>query len=391
MPLGLFSLLEVFIGCTKRFSPYKKPTLKYYKNVSSHSRFIPISTNNPTVASLIWTSSSGVHLPQGKVVQQLGYNHCFFKYDEPIPSNADIIVIQGPNGSLLPFFSQYREIPENEKPILIYWFQQNLYISMPLWLQYFLCVVYSGAYNTFEPNPFFLAFNNLLNKIKPNRGSRFANLGDILWLDRNNLLDILATPASEYQKVFTGFGIDSLLIPRGYHPDYGEIRDLSRDIAVLWMGKIRTERRKRIIHGLREELANESLEMLVYDGVEKPFIFGEERTSLLNRSWFVLNILAYPTDEISIRYYIAAANGAVILTEPGKNTYPFKNRVHLVECPPEQMTETVSYYINHPNEWQRISQNAYNLVSQELTLENSISTMLTQAEKIIINKRSINT
>jgi len=205
--------------------------------VLSHPRFNPSTTNNPTVASLIWTSNSGVHLPQGKVIQQLGYNHCFFKYDEPIPSNADIIVIQGPYGRLLPFFSQYREIPENEKPILIYWFQQNLYISIPLWLHYFLGVVYSDAYNTFDPNPFFLTFNMLLNKIKPNRGSRFANLGDILWLDRNNLLEILATPASEYQKIFKSFGINSLLIPRGYHPDYGEIRDLFRDIAVFGWGK----------------------------------------------------------------------------------------------------------------------------------------------------------
>ena len=355
-----------------------------------YSRFMPSTINKPTIASLVWKSNSGVHLPQGKVIQQLGYNHSFFKYDKPIPSNADIILIQGPYGSLLPFFSQYREIPENEKPILIYWFQQNLYIAMPLWLQYFFGVVYSGAYSTFEPNPFSHTLNILLNKFKPNRGSRFATLGDILWLDRNNLLNILATPASEYQKVFAGFGIDSLLIPRGYHPDYGEIRDLTRDIAVLWMGKIRTERRERIIHGLRVELANEGLEMQVYDGIEKPFIFGEERTSLLNRSWFILNILAYPTDEISIRYYIAAANGAVILTEPGKNEYPFENWAHLVECLPQQMAETVSYHINHPEEWQRISQNAFNLVSQELTLENSISAMLTKAEKIINKKCNVN-
>ena len=148
-------------------------------------------------------------------------------------------MIQGPYGSLVPFFSQYREIPENKKPILVYWFQQNFYISMPLWLQYFLGVVYSGAYNTFEPNlvPRLLYYEKLLKK--PNRGSRFANLGDILWLDRPNFPDIRATPASEYQKVFAGFGIDSLLIPRGYHPDYGEMRDLTRDIAVLWMGKSR--------------------------------------------------------------------------------------------------------------------------------------------------------
>jgi len=345
-----------------------------------------ISNHKPTVASLVWNANSSLHHWQGKVVQQLGYPHLFFKYDQPIPGTADIILIQGPYGSLLPFIRAYIELPQKERPILIYWFQQSLYISMPLWLQYFLGYVYSDTYNYFHPNHFVHTIRNISLKIKQGGGARFTFFGDIIWLESNNLLDILATPSSEYQKLFKMFGFDSLIIPRGYYPDYGEDLDLDRDITVLWMGKTRTRRREKIIYRLREQLDELGLNMHIHDGLEKPFIFGEERTNLLNRTWFVLNILTSPTDELSIRYYIAAANGAVILTEPSKNEYPFKNNVHLVECPPEKMAETVSYYINHPKEWQRISQNAYQLVSQELTLENSISTMLTKAEKLCLKK-----
>ena len=345
------------------------------------------SSPGPTVASLVWDLNSGIHIAQGQVVQQLGYPHIFFEYDNPIPPNANVILIQGPYGSLLPFIRRYSELSENERPVLLYWFQQSLYISMPLWMLNFLGRMYSDAYNYFHPNRLILSIRNLSTKIKPHGGVRFTFFGDIFWLHYHNLIDILATPSSVYQDLFMKFGIDSLIIPRGYHPEYGNLLDLERDIAVLWLGKTRTRRRKKIVYQLREQLDVVGLKMQIHDGLEKPFVFGEERTNLLNRTWFVLNILTSPTDELSIRYFIAAANGAVILTEPGKNEYPFKNGVHLLECPPRQMAHTVRYYIDHPEHWQRISQNAYNLVSQELTLQNSIAAMLKQAEKIINGKK----
>jgi len=351
---------------------------------------MPNTTQKPSVASLVWSKNSDLHIAQGKAIHQLGYPHCFFLYDAPIPDEVDIILIQGPYGSLLPFIKKFIDISENERPILIYWFQQSLYIPMSLWMLYFLGFIYSDMFNYFQNNFFTRTLKNISNRIKPHGGARYTFFGDIIWLKMNNLIDILATTSSEYQRLFKKFDIDSLLIPRGYHPDYGKILKLERDIALLWMGKTRTRRRRQIIYRIREELDKQGLCMHIHDGYDKPFIYGEKRTNLLNRTWFVLNIHTSPTDELSTRYYIAAANGAVYLTEPGKNEYPFKNNVHLVECQPEQMVETVSYYINHPDEWQSISQNAFNLISQKVILEKSISTMLTQAEKNINNKCNVN-
>ena len=65
--------------------------------------------------------------------------------------------------------------------------------------------------------------------------------------------------------------------------------------------------------------------MCIFDGEENDFIFGPKRTEILNRTWFVLNVFfSGPTDELSIRFFVSASNGAVVMTEPGLNRYPFR-------------------------------------------------------------------
>jgi len=95
--------------------------------------------------------------------------------------------------------------------------------------------------------------------------------------------------------------------------------------------------------------------MLSHDNEERPFIFRDERTEILDRASFVLNVLTHPKDELSIRYYVAAANGAVVLTELGESEYPLVPGKHLVECSVEEMPDTIMYYLIHPDEWRAIS------------------------------------
>jgi hypothetical protein len=92
----------------------------------------------------------------------------------------------------------------------------------------------------------------------------------------------------------------------------------------------------------------------------------------------MLNVLAYPTDEISIRYYIAAANGAVTLTEPGKTSYPFVDRLHIIESGLKEMPRIVDRYMKNRQDLRNISRNCFELVSKKLTLEKSIATILSE-------------
>ena len=79
----------------------------------------------PLVASLLWDLHSQLHEVQGAVIQQLGYPHEFFYFDQPIPKEAKIVLVQGPYGSLLPLTQQLVNLPSKHRPILAYWFQQT--------------------------------------------------------------------------------------------------------------------------------------------------------------------------------------------------------------------------------------------------------------------------
>ena len=120
-----------------------------------------------------------------------------------------------------------------------------------------------------------------------------------------------------------------------------------------------------------------------YDGEKNPFIFGEERTQILNRATFVLNLCTFPTDELSIRYYVAASNGAVVLTEPSQNRYPFVPGTHLVECSVAEMPDKVEHYLAHTNEWKSISESMLDLMKTDLTLDATVTEILAQAEQVL--------
>ena len=337
----------------------------------------------PTVASLVWDMPSEIHQLQGDVVEKLGFPHYFFLYNEPIPQEARIVLVQGPYGPLLPLIRQLRERPLRDRPILAYWFQQSLDMQIPNWLQNYLVQLFSDAYRNYHE---YGMMGALLEHCAPQfagkRGRRLGFAGDIIWLHRHGLLDAFAVSSDLYQRYFLNRDIESLLLPRGYHPAYGSLLNLKRDIAVVWMGKTRNRRRARAVYWLREQLQKRGQVMQIYDGKENDFIFGEQRTRILNRAWFVLNVFPHPTWELSIRYYIAAANGAVVLTEPGKNKYAFVPGKHLVECPIEKMPDTIMYYLAHQEEWRAISHNMLSFMKMDLTLQQSIATILTQAEQI---------
>jgi spore maturation protein CgeB len=154
---------------------------------------------------------------------------------------------------------------------------------------------------------------------------------------------------------------------------------LERDIPVLWLGKIATNHRRRLLKRIRAELKDYGVEILVIDGVENHYVFDEERTILLNRTKIVLNILRTKLDNNGLRYYLTAPNRALIVTEPTLAHTPFISGVHLVEAPTEQLADTIYYYLTHEEERQRIVEQAYQLVTTELTMKNGLSQILGRA------------
>ena len=341
----------------------------------------------PTISSLVWDSSSGLHKVQGEVIQQLGYPHLFFRYDEDIPKNTEIVIVQGPYGTLRPFIQNLINIDPTHRPIFIYWFQQSLDLFKPEILNVYVSSLFSDLNRYLGDSGFLIKslhkiFKNLLDQ----KGRHLSFLGDILWLSKNKLLTVLATSSTVYKDFFTHQGICSLLVPRGYHSSYGALLNYPRDIAVVWMGKFRTKRRERSIYWLKREIEKRGLVMNIYDGKINSFIFGDHRTNILNRTWFVLNLFTNPKDELSIRYYISAANGAVVISEPGENKYPFVSGKHLIECNLEHMPDTIDYYIRNKSKWLAISTEMLSFLQRDVKLEETISTLIANGE-VALRKR----
>jgi hypothetical protein len=341
-------------------------------------------SHSTTVSSLVWKLPSQLHETQAETIEQLGYQHKFFRYDEPVPAGTDIVFIQGPYGSLRPFVGSLLRIPREQRPVVIYWFQQSLDLAQSTWVSDVSTRVFSDIYRQYlAPKPVGRPLEGLVNRYFPNRGARLGFLGDIQALHRLKLLDVLALSSTVYARLLRGIGIDSVVVPRGYHPGYGRRLNLERDLAAVWMGKLRTAKRRQAIHWIREELKKRGLNMQIFDGVENQFIYGEERTQILNRAWFVLNVFfSGPADELSIRFFVAGANGAVVMTERGLNDYPFRPGKQIVECPVEEMPNTIEHYLNHPDQWRAISESMFELIQKKLTLEASIGNLLERAEAL---------
>ena len=342
-----------------------------------------------TVASMYW-SLGGLDRAQGDVFQQLGYKHSFFKYDETIPEDADIIFFQGPYGSLRPLVEQLVAMPAKARPLVVYWFQQSLALYWRDGLSIYLASLFSELqqrYGFIRPSQ--KNIWRLIPKFITKKGARLGFLGDIFWLSSQGLIDVLVLSSTVYAALLEKYGVGSIVVPRGYHRYWGEYRNVAdRDIDLLWMGKLRTRSRRRKIFWLKDELQKRGMHMAIYDGVHNDFIFGENRTRILNRTKFVLNVnFSGPTDELSIRYFIAGANGAVILREPNANQYPFIPGKHLIECDVRKMPDVIEYFLDHPEERDAIANNMLQLIQTQLTLEKSIGTILKSAETILFSRK----
>lgn len=349
---------------------------------------IVLGDGKKLVSSLVWRNWPGnpgeYFLAQADAIQNLGYQHEFFLYDEEIPSNTDIILMQGPYKTLLPLVQQLVDRPVEDRPLLVYWFQQSLSLPKFTWVREPFIRTFSDLHQHYgEAGLIGRSASYVAPQLVATRGVRLGYLGDIFWLKRHGLLDLLVLSSTVYANYLEQFDISSIVVPRGYHPSYGSLLNLERDIAAVWMGKLRTRRRKKAVYWIRDQLKKQGLTMQVYDGEKNDFIFGLERTEILNRTWFALNVFfSGPTDELSIRFFVSGSSGAVILTEPGLNRYAFVPGEHIVECPIEEMPDMIEYYIEHEDEWLKLSNGMLDLMRNELPLERSMATILAHAEHV---------
>lgn len=314
-------------------------------------------------------------------LSDLGCEAISFLYDARLPEDLDVVLSYGPWGSLVPLANQLLACPLSRRPLFAWWMTEQLSNpAIPEWAHYLVSMIRSRAER--------LAFRKRALgewRLDPRlhwltaKALRFRYYGDLHWLRQQGILSVLAVGSQWIAGFLRARGLDPIVAYVGSHPDWGADLGLERDIPVLWIGKLATERRSRVLKRIRAELRERGVEVLMIDGVENPYVFGHERTVLLNRTRIVLSVLRAKWDNHSMRYFLAAPNRAMIVTEPTLPHTPFVPGVHLVEAPVEQMADTICYYLSHEEDRQSIVDQAYQLAKTDLTMRKAVGQILDQA------------
>lgn len=327
-----------------------------------------------------WQPGDGVASQLAGALMRLGCCVTNLGYDTVLPQALDIVLAWGPLGTLCPLANQLLARPPAVRPAFVLLMTEQLpNPAWPEWLRYQLGRLRSRAER--------FAYRQQADgnwRVQPrwrwltSYGHRLRYYGDLYWLRGQGLLSVLATTSELTATFLQARGFAPIVPGLRYDPMLGSDRNLDRDIPVLWLGQIATDRRGRLLARLRAELKTLGVEIYVVDGVEHPYVFGEQRTILLNRTKIVLNLLRTRWDDNSMRMTLAAHNGALIVSEPTLRHTPYRPGVHLVEAPIEQMANTICHYLTHEAERKRIAEQAFDLI-QQYPFDQGVAQMVARA------------
>jgi len=211
---------------------------------------------------------------------------------------------------------------------------------------------------------------------------RFRYIGDYYRVHAAGLLDVFADSSAIYARWHATQGLQTVHAPWGGTRRWYRRLQLERDIDVLWMGGLNSRRRNRLLTKLCPELTRRGMSVYLADGLNNPFIFGDERIEFLNRSKITLNLTRTWYDDNFSRFAIAAPNSSLVISEP---MLPHSPRVipgvHYAEAPIEQLADQIEHYLAHEDERQEIAENAFALFTEELSFSKSIADIMAAAEQ----------
>ena len=332
---------------------------------------------------LFWKADEEFGRTVVKVLTELGYpvRHATDPRNLDLPS-LGLLLVYGPWGSLEPAVRLNQSIPANKRCRLVLWQSEqfpNPHVPTFMWKSI------GGLRSHIESVAFVPGQGGDLvlrrgGAFVTGKLHRYRYYGDALRYFNHDRSNVLAVWSTWIAQLLKRRGLDAMFAPMGYHPDFGTDLGLKRDIPVLWLGKTGSGRRGRLLARIRSELAVRGIELMVIDGVENPYVFGAQRTRLLNRTKVVLNLLRQEWDNTSMRFFLSAGNRATVVGEPMYPHIPFQPGVHCVEAPISQLAETIHYYVQHDAERMAIADRAHDLVVNRLTMARSLQSILNVAQ-----------
>jgi hypothetical protein len=206
----------------------------------------------------------------------------------------------------------------------------------------------------------------------------YTNAARIRKLWREGLPDVLAVSARSRQAFLASCGIESHFVPLGYWGEsHGRLLGLPRDIDVMFLGTMQVPRRRRLVAQLRRA----GIEVQTKGSWQNSEAWGENRILLLNRTKILLSLQRHPGEFTGMRLILGMSNGAMVISEPIDQPDPYVPGLHYIETPAQQMPAVIRYYLEHPDERERIAAEG-NRLMKKLTMQASVGRILELVEAL---------
>lgn len=151
-------------------------------------------------------------------------------------------------------------------------------------------------------------------------------------------LDAIYVSTEQKRRHLADWGISARFLPVGQQPSYGHDMGRPRDIDVLFVGSLKAQGRRRALANLMGRLRAAGLVTHVPEGP----VWGQARTDLVNRARVMLHMHQFDWDTPWMRWCLAAANGAVIASEPLSVPHPLVPGRDYLEAPADALAEAIA-------------------------------------------------
>ncbi len=313
-------------------------------------------------------------------LQRLGYDAAPCRSDA-LPNDADVLFSHGPYGRLHRITAHVGSRPTGTRPRWIHWNTESAPNLRLPWSGMLLAGRLRAALDRLHENGSQRAAL-LLRTVPMNwldqRWHKFRYVGEYAYALERGYMTLLVEFSHVFADLYRRHGWRCIYAPWGLLHASHEALDLERDLDVVWIGKRRTRRRSAMLDRVRTSLAARGTTMTVVDGVEHPFVFGRERTRLLNRATITLNVLPTRYDgALSYRFPLAAANRSLVVSEVVLAHAPhLVPNVHYVDAPPDRLTDALLHYLHAPAERERIVAAAYRAAIDEYPFIDSVAAIM---------------
>jgi hypothetical protein len=293
-----------------------------------------------------------------------GYEISFANDASFDPSAGDLVLVQG-NFNWFPrarrVLSRFRPL---ERPAVIVWHSEPLPFPRD-----------SGF-----PNPRLTLREMAKIALRDRRATDvYTNFKRLSELHEKKILDLIVVTSRSRQAFLSEKGIPSRFIPLGFHEGMGQRLDRPRDIDVLFLGTLDDSRHR---HAIRY-LESRGISVEARGSWKSGETWGEQRTELINRARIFLNIQRHAGQYSGYRMLLGMGNGAMVLSEPVHDPFPYEPGVHYVSTSLETMPETIVKYLSDEEARSAITEAGYRFATRSLTMESSMREIIASMEELL--------